>query len=504
MSRPIFYQCIVLDNQDPLMLGRVRARIVTDNFEDILKSVNSPKWNPEKDPWTSRDPLVFNSLLPYFIYQVPKVNELIQVMFLNSDFKYQNQYYVQNNFSSPTATFQEFNFGANKFTGTGFQIQNPRNLKNQNGTYADQVIKGVFPEPGDNAILGRGSADLIVKQDEVLLRAGKFIGDVLQPNAFPTANTKRGFLQLTKFNSVKQSLSPKTYYELTENVLLTKYLIEWVVNNPENTQDKFGGSVYLYQLKSDLEVNSKNLTVGSLVNENLKQLITVQDFNLLSKSEVIKFINTFIKKCNDKNPSIGGVETFTPNPQDPNFPIFFRPSNPMYSIINSSQGVKSVNLSEIYKGVKLNSADPGGYGFIYLKDKVTLRTPLIPVRRVIPQSTYVNTESTYGALGSDKLYLLSHQSQIPGKQKINFDNTLYGISTEKFADDIEPNTSSMVRGEELLELMGLVVRFLVSHTHAYPGLPPVSKTQDGSTVENILTQMQNAYTKILNTNIRLN
>ena len=62
----------------------------------------------------------------------------------------------------------------------------------------------------------------------------------------------------------------------------------------------------------------------------------------------------------------------------------------------------------------------------------------------------------------------------------------------------------MVRGEELLELMGLVVRFLVSHTHAYPGLPPVSKTQDGSTIENILTQMQNAYTKILNTNIRLN
>ena len=62
----------------------------------------------------------------------------------------------------------------------------------------------------------------------------------------------------------------------------------------------------------------------------------------------------------------------------------------------------------------------------------------------------------------------------------------------------------MVRGEELLELINLIVRFLVSHTHAYPGLAPVSVTEDGSNVSNILQELQNAYTKILNANIRLN
>ena len=92
MSDSIFYQCIVLDNQDPLMLGRVRARIVTDNYEDILKSVDSPKWNPEKDPWTSRDPLVFNSLLPYFIYQVPKVGEYVHVVYYNTEFQDRNKF----------------------------------------------------------------------------------------------------------------------------------------------------------------------------------------------------------------------------------------------------------------------------------------------------------------------------------------------------------------------------------------------------------------------------
>ena len=100
--------------------------------------------------------------------------------------------------------------------------------------------------------------------------------------------------------------------------------------------------------------------------------------------------------------------------------------------------------------------------------------------------------------------MLSHTSAIPGKGKINFDDTLYGISLDQFNDEILPKTSSLVRGEELLELINLIVRFLITHTHAYPGLPPVPVTQDGSSVTDMLTEMQNAYTKILNANIRLN
>jgi hypothetical protein len=505
MSKPLFYQCIVLDNQDPLMLGRVRARIVTDNYEDILKSVEN--WNPSTDPWTSRDPLIFNPLLPYFIYQVPKVDELIQVFFLNRDFKYQNQYYVQNGFSTPTATFREFNFGGNKYTGTGLQIAPANNLKNKDGSYSSQVTKGVFPEPGDNAILGRGSADLIVKQDEVLLRAGKFKGDILQPNTLPTGNEKRGFLQLSKFGSIKETLSPKKYFELKENVQLVNYLIEWTLSNPENSQNKFTGSVYLYQLNPDSSVNTKNLTVGSVVNENLKKLVYTQNFTLLSKPEVITFINSFIKTCNSKDFSSTGDRLFSSNPTNSKFPIFFRPSNLMYNKLKTETNSSSIevkNISEIYKGIKLNSADQGGYGFIITKDTVTLTTPLAPVQIFINQSRTIPGETTFGALASDKLFLLSHNSQIPGKDKINLNDTLYGISSDVFADQIVPNTSSMVRGEELLELINLIVRFLVSHTHAYPGLAPVSVTEDGSTVSNILTELQNAYTKILNADIRLN
>jgi hypothetical protein len=509
-NNTIFFQCKVLNTEDPMMLGRIRGIRLIDNENDILKSVTDPPWNEEKDIWTSRDPLVFNPLLPYFVYSIPKVDELVQVMFMNKDFQYQNQFYVQNTFSSPTSTYKEFYYGGNKFTGMGMQIKDPKPLKNQDGSFTDREIhKGVFPQPGDNALLGRGSADLIVKQDEVLLRAGKFKGQYLKPNVIPVANPQRGFLQLSKFQSTKQALDPKVYYELKENVLLTKYLIEWLVTNPENEQGKFSGAVYLYQLKPDSSTNSKNLTVTTEVSENLKKLVATESFSLLNTNEVIRFINDFIRTCNTTNVTKSGVKLFPDNDENNKFPIFYRPNILMYSKLdpstnsgNSASNVEVANISEIFRGVKLNPALKGGYGLIYSKGKVGL--PKTPVKKVVPQSKYVNNETTYGALGSDRLFLLSHNSQIPGKNKINFDDTLYGISAEKFADEIMPNTSSLVRGEELLELIEMIVRFLVTHTHAYPGLPPVPKTQDGSTADSILTELNNAVTKILNSNIRLN
>jgi hypothetical protein len=509
-NNSIFFQCRILNTEDPMMLGRVRGVRLIDNYDDILKSITDPPWNEEKDIWTSRDPFIFNSLLPYFVYAIPKVDELVQVIYMNKDFKYENQYYIQNTFSSPTATYKEYYYGGNKFTGTGMQIKNPKPLKNQDGSFTDQAIhKGVFPQPGDNALLGRGSADVIIKQDEVLIRAGKFKGEYLKPNVIPVANQQRGFLQLSRFQSTKEELSPKVYYELKENVVITKYLIEWVIINPENTQDKFSGSVYLYQLKPDVSVNSKNLTVNSEVSENLKRLVATEPFVALSKSDTINFINDFIKTCNTTNFTISGVQLFPDNKADNKFPMFYRPTQSMYSLLNPStntgsgaSGIVVKNVSDVYRGIKLNPALQGGYGLIYAKNKVGF--PRTPVKKVVPQFKYVNAESSYGALGSDKLFLLSHNSQIPGKGKINFDDTLYGISPEKFADDVMPNTSSMVRGEELLELIDMIVRFLLTHTHAYPGLPPVSVTQDGSTSVNILTELNNALNKILNSNIRLN
>jgi hypothetical protein len=501
MSKPFFYPSIVLDNEDPVMLGRIRARVLTDNYNDVIASVTNPPWDEKKDKWTSRDPFLFNPLLPYFIYQVPKKDELIYAFYYNKEYKYQNQFYVQATFSSPTLSPFEYYVGAQKFTGVGGQYKNPLPLKNQDGTYASNENKGVFPEPGDNALLGRGSADLIVKENEVLLRAGKTLGDII-PNTIPAANSARAFLQLSKFDRIKVLDDVKSFVNQENNVVLVKYLIEWVITNPENTQDKFTGTVYLYKLKPNVKTNSKELKVDSNI-EDYKSLILSWGFNALSMVETIKFINDFIITCNNEG-DINGKKVFNESP----FPIFYRPSNDIYKKITSVPSVTTpqsvlTNLSNIYDGIKLNNSTLiKGWGLIYTKDKVG--TPSTTKVVDVPIYKYNNTPLTFGSLGADKLCLLSGKSSIPGKGKINFDGTLYGITNDNYTDEIEPKTSSMVRGEELLELINMIVRFLATHTHAFPGLPPLPVSQDGSNVANILSELQNATNKILNQNIRLN
>jgi hypothetical protein len=63
----------------------------------------------------------------------------------------------------------------------------------------------------------------------------------------------------------------------------------------------------------------------------------------------------------------------------------------------------------------------------------------------------------------------------------------------------------MVRGEPLLDLLQLIVNFLITHDHPYPMLPPTSVSRASLISTNdLLVKMQEAYQKVLNSNIRIN
>jgi hypothetical protein len=492
----------VVDNQDPLNLGRCRIEVITDRILAIQIGAGNG-FNELLDKWQENDPFVFNSLLPIFVYAVPQVNELVQVYYHNSDAPFLNRYYVQAPFSRVQNIGQEDYNQEQKYTDiNGLQISGATAIRNLDGTYKESRSQGVFPEPGDKAILGRGTSDLIVKEDEVLLRAGRFRGQ-LRNNVSPLANPNRAFLQLSKLQQKVDFGALQRQGQVKVKNVQVKFLIEYDITNPETqlSPPQFNGSVRLFRLLPSTTTTSDNLKVDTNI-ENSKLIVAQENFSNLDSLATISFINNFLQTCNSKLKTKTGVVLF--NVLEDRFPIFFRPTPNNYKLMTTStDSFTKSNLTEIYQKIKLNTNDKrGGWGLIISESKTG--QPIQIVLQSFRQRINSALPETYGLLGANYLYLLSQFSSIPGKEKINFDNSLYGFNEEQIGLNITPNTSSMVRGEELLELLNFIVRFMISHTHGFPGEAPVPITEDGITVSQVLTTLNEANQKVLNQYIRLN
>ena len=136
-----------------------------------------------------------------------------------------------------------------------------------------------------------------------------------------------------------------------------------------------------------------------------------------------------------------------------------------------------------------------GYGVVYKNFKAP--EPFNKVQEIVVPASVVKGDNTVATLGADQLFLLSHKSTIPGKDQIDLQGSIYGISGGTFNDIIQPNTSSTVRGEELMELLQLIVNFLITHDHPYPMLPPspISRASNISTDDLLEKNARSIYKK---------
>lgn len=529
----ILFTGVVLDSYDPYRLGRLRVQPDNQTKSDILNSVDPKYLSSTKDSispiylWTKYDPFVFLPLLPFSLNVTPKFNESVNILYpvvqnvgntQLTKFTDASRYYLPTSPSSPMAVAYENYIASKTNTSKGDNIAPTLPLAG-NGGEVPKDTKGIFPEPEDNAILGRGTTDIVLKENDVLIRAGKTTSyDV---NTLPTANDNRSFLQLSHFTTSRVKDLPKSELNITTVPQQIKLLVEWHITNPENDQDIFTGYVNLYNLqrKKDDRLNSKNFKVTTDI-EDIKgtQLPVSINFQGQSFENAINLINTFISQLlqgeiNMKDFDGYNGKTFKPQNDGEQFTFVFRPSPATYNKLVDLSGpspveavLESSNIMRFYQKVFFNNGSQyTGFGIISGRNKdgdPIFGDPIkVNIDKYIPYKT-INESITYGVLGAQKIFLISQDSQI-GQKKINLKNTIYGIDQPKLVD-MENQTEPMVRGDKMMDLISLIVKFLTAHVHPYHGLAAVPTALDGTLSADILQKMLDAPNTILNQNVRIN
>ena len=537
LNSQLIYKGQCINNDDPMRLGRIRAILKTENQDD-RETANENFGKQTYRNWDEKDPFVFKPLLPFFINTPPKKDEYVHLFYNNIKRKgSKDKYYIGGVYSSPTTSNVEVYDSSVTNLDEGSRNKPFPNLLNEDGEYFIKDSKGIYADPNDVTLYGRGCCDIVIKDDTVLLRAGK--NKNFQVGQTPRKNEKRAFLQLSKFESRTIYGTPEKKFIFNSEDKNLKSLIEYDIINPENQESKFRGNIYIYNLSQQdgLSVSTKSISVNLPIPESSKSLMTKISFSSKSVNQVKTLINKvlegFVKGSissilvNETTPSsltgelLEGLSNFDDNEnvlisgpqrfdQGGTFPFYFRPQKSLYKLlngVNSSTNPQVVfNVGSIISQVSIKPTDgpSKGYSLVYDKNK-TDSVPFKPTKQNVVPKKVVPFNKSVGILGGDEIYLLSHKSQKSGiKGKINLSGTLYGINENLVADEIEPKTSSMVRGEELIDLLNLIVRFLTGHVHAYPGLEPIKQSSDGVTVDKLLEELLNAQDKILNKNIRIN
>jgi hypothetical protein len=473
---------------------------------------------------------------------IPKVGESVWLIYsdANNNWGKKEQFYTVVTKTNPFNIYLEDNAQTKALTNLGSNLVPGREFKSSTIDTKDnsfrffspdtfyvypqkkykQPIQGIFAEPCDNAIYGQGTSDIVLKKDSVLLRAGKV--NEMSPNTITEANRERGFLQISYFKSRKIESEPTTTIVDRVNDSPLRKLLEYDITNLENQFERFRGAIRIYDIAEKYNIKNNEFTAETPIDPKYPTALMTVSFEQQPMSAITDTINYMIEGLNkEKIEPREGPIPITGRTITNCFPFYYRPSanitTTLKTVPDFSQGVAAFytiqNAQRLISNVRFTrnfSLEITGDGLVSRKNKAGT-SMISEIKKIDGESEYVNNKTSVSILGSNKILLISQDSQIPGAGKIVMDtvsnsdqNTIYGFSDKQIFDDIIPNTEPLVRGYKLKELLNLIVRFLVSHSHPYHQLPPSSDSYGGVGTDDIESEFQNYDENVLSQNIRIN
>lgn len=195
----------VMAVDDPLGLNRikvwVKGSVTTGGDDELLgEGVNGY----ESLPWCL-------PLLPKHLSVRPKVGEMVLIFLLNKQKEGADRLYI----GPLISQLNKLNFDSARTTALAGFTFGPVSPNVTPDNIPD--LKGVFPNTNDVSIQGRYNTDITQKDNEIVIRAGKFVeSQITQTNPYPFKfNTEtQGFIQIKN----KVNLPKITQTEVSDRI----------------------------------------------------------------------------------------------------------------------------------------------------------------------------------------------------------------------------------------------------------------------------------------------
>lgn len=185
-------------------IGQVVSIIDENGLDRIKVQINGPTSRGGDNGVEEADLAWCIPMVPKFFSSKPKVGESVFVFTFNSEKKHSDRLYLGpiisqpqylNNDQKNTSALSVFSFG---------------NFEPSVAIDRIPALKGAFPSNDDISIQGRFNTDIILKTNEVLLRAGKIMEtkpSVNNPYSFSFNNKNQAYIQIKNDTIIKRGVN---------------------------------------------------------------------------------------------------------------------------------------------------------------------------------------------------------------------------------------------------------------------------------------------------------
>ena len=502
---------ICVDNIDPKGIGRIRCIRYNDYVGEKEKALNYEKWG-------DTDPFIAQPFLPNNINILPELGQTVKVLNYNTDKETVNQEYIPGPFTTM------FDYGSQNFsqqienTTYGVAVKNRESIRRASGEYIEKNAQFVFAREEDYGIYGKYGSDILFTENGLQLRGGKLLSKQVADTktqvkmiTTPIFTNKISKLHLRKYPQ-KATLVEEILTIQQLDVVSLNYVIEYEIDSISNpTKINF----FVYKIVKNLNNNFNtnyfdNNTPLTYNNDNTPIKLINDDDSLTGATHTIEIENIENLKTLSKNIAIDirnviydfsqkGLNSINQNySAEDMHPLYFRPRTKFKEYIGTIEEATFKN--DILNEVNVKRIGPSN-GLIWSSTTATQEAKSYETTNTILQYEENSPEQTFASLVSDKIFIISTDTNETSK-KINFDDLdKYEFSQNNYIKDIEPNTYATVRGENLLKFLEAIYKVLTTHTH--PILQPYAKS-DYDPHRELVELYNNLKNDILNNSIRIN